>query len=72
MAKGEIVGVRVRLAADAIDFYKGNTLVHTCALPVSGASWHFAVSLASTLAGDLTEARYTGGFTPPAAAFPDS
>lgn len=53
VSKGEIVGVSINLADNTIAFYKGSTLVHARSLPNAGATWHFAVSLASTVAGDL-------------------
>jgi hypothetical protein len=52
VAKGEIVGVRLRLDTGHIDFYKGNAVVHSRPLP-SGGGWAAAASLASTVAGGL-------------------
>ena len=56
--KGEIVGVRVLIATATVEFYRGKTLVHSRALPA--ATWHFGVSLGSTVAGDLTCAVNSG------------
>lgn len=50
--KGDIVGLRVLLDAGTLEFYRGATLVHSRAL--GAATYHFAVSLASTVAGQLT------------------
>lgn len=60
VAKGDIVGVRVDLDADTVSFYKGSTLVHSRALPVTGSSWHFAVSMGSAVAGELACAVNSG------------
>lgn len=54
--KGQIVAVRFWEAPGAqfyADFYRGTTLIHRQSLP-AGPSWYFAVSLASTVAGELT------------------
>lgn len=58
VAKGEIVGVRILIATATVEFYRGAALVHSRALPA--ASWHFGVSLASTVAGDLVCAVNSG------------
>ncbi len=55
-AKGQIVGIHFREQPGSqffADFYRGTTVVHTQLLP-AGASWYFAVSMGSTLAGGLT------------------
>ena len=57
-AKGEIVGVRVLIATATVEFYRGAALVHSRALPA--ATWHFGVSLGSTIAGDLSCAVNSG------------
>lgn len=64
VAKGEIVGIRLRTADNAIDFYKAGTLVHSRALPVAGASWFFAVSLGSANAGELSALVNAGQWLP--------
>lgn len=69
-AKGEMVGLRVDLDADTIEFYRGNAIVHTRALPQAGATWHFGVSMGSAVAGALACAVNAGQWIPnsPAAA----
>lgn len=61
VSKGHIVGLRVLLdgGAPTLEFYHGANLVHSRALP-AGASWHFAVSLASPVAGTLVAAVNAG------------
>lgn len=54
-SKGQVVGVHFREvpgASQYVDFYRDTTLVHSQLLPY-GASWYFAVSMGSTLAGGL-------------------
>lgn len=60
ISKGEIVGIQLDLNANQIKFYRGSTLLYTRALGISGVNWHFAVSLGSTIAGDLTCAVNSG------------
>lgn len=62
--KGDIVGVRVLLDTDTIEFYNGTTLVHSRALPASGAPWYFAMSLGSAVAGELVAAVNSGQWRP--------
>ncbi len=52
IGKGVIVGVRVRKSVSEIDFYVGDTLVHSRSLLVVG-DLHFAAALASSDAGSL-------------------
>ncbi|MCR6661819.1 MAG: hypothetical protein NVV60_01395 [Luteimonas sp.] len=52
IGKGEIVGVRIRFAVNALDFYRGSALIHTMTLPLAG-TLHFAATLAATVAGGL-------------------
>lgn len=51
--KGQIVSVRLRggETSSFADFYLGSTLMHTA--PIGAGDWHFAVSMASPVAGDL-------------------
>jgi hypothetical protein len=59
-AKGQIVSVRLRGGESSAfaDFYLGSTLVHT--LSIGSGEWHFAVSMASPVAGELFCAVNTG------------
>ncbi|MEQ1512983.1 MAG: hypothetical protein ABL934_09915 [Lysobacteraceae bacterium] len=62
VTKGQIVGVVFYDGPGFTyfaDFYLANAIVATVNLP-AGASWTFAVSLASTVAGDLTAALNAG------------
>lgn len=67
--KGAIVGVWIDVGAGTVKFYLGDTQVHSRALP-AGADWHFGVSLASDVAGELACAVNAGQWIPagPAAA----
>ncbi len=67
--KGAMVGVLIDVAAGLVKFYLADALVHSRALP-AGADWHFGVSLASDVAGELACAVNAGQWSPagPAAA----
>lgn len=67
--KGATVGVLLDVDAGLVKFYLADALVHSRALP-AGADWHFGVSLASDIAGELACAVNAGQWIPagPAAA----
>lgn len=60
--KGTIVGVRVLFGTGTVEFYAGDTLVHSRAL--AAGSWYFAASLGSAVAGEIACAVNAGQWIP--------
>lgn len=53
ISKGDIVGVRIDLAANTLKLFKNGVEVHSRSLPITGVTWHFATSIACATPGEL-------------------